>query len=132
MADTTRRRPTAAQAAAARARRRERKSVPRGRAYVQSTFNNTIVTLTDPSGATIAWGSSGAAGIKGSRKSYPYAASQAADMAARKAMDQGMRQVDVFVALVFRGTQRTEAADGATVQRELGDERTGFRQADQD
>lgn len=97
MADTTRRRPTAAQAAAARARRRERKSVPRGRAYVQSTFNNTIVTLTDPTGATIAWGSSGAAGIKGSRKSYPYAASQAADMAARKAMDQGMRQVDVYV-----------------------------------
>lgn len=80
-----------------RARRRERKSVPRGRAYIQSSFNNTLITLTDPQGNAIAWSSSGGAGFKGSRKSTPYAAQMAAQQAARKAMDQGMRQVDVFV-----------------------------------
>jgi small subunit ribosomal protein S11 len=80
-----------------RGRRRERKSVPRGRAYVQSTFNNTIVTLTDPTGNVISWSSSGAAGFKGSRKSTPYAAGMAAETAARKAMENGMRQVEVFV-----------------------------------
>ena len=81
----------------ARGRRRERKSVPRGRAYIQSTFNNTLITLTDPNGNVIAWGSAGTAGFKGSRKSTPYAAQMAADVAARKAMEHGMRQVDVFV-----------------------------------
>src|SRR5688500_12599126 len=80
-----------------RGRRRERKSVPRGRAYVQSTFNNTIVTLTDPTGNVISWSSSGAAGFKGSRKSTPYAAGMAAETAARKAMENGMRSVEVFV-----------------------------------
>jgi small subunit ribosomal protein S11 len=80
-----------------RGRRRERKSVPRGRAYVQSTFNNTIVTLTDPTGGVISWSSSGSAGFKGSRKSTPYAAGMAAETAARKAMENGMRQVEVFV-----------------------------------
>jgi small subunit ribosomal protein S11 len=80
-----------------RVRRRERRQIPRGRAYVQSTFNNTIVTLTDPTGAVIAWSSSGSSGFKGSRKSTPYAAGMAAETAARKAMEQGMRQVDVFV-----------------------------------
>lgn len=80
-----------------RGRRRERKSVPRGRAFVQSTFNNTLVTLTDPGGAVIAWSSAGASGFKGSRKSTPYAAGMAAETAARKAMEHGMRQVDVFV-----------------------------------
>jgi small subunit ribosomal protein S11 len=80
-----------------RGRRRERKSVPRGRAYVQSTFNNTLVTLTDPTGNVISWSSSGAAGFKGSRKSTPYAAGMAAETAARKAMENGMRQVEVFV-----------------------------------
>jgi small subunit ribosomal protein S11 len=80
-----------------RGRRRERKSVPRGRAFVQSTFNNTLVTLTDPSGAVISWSSAGASGFKGSRKSTPYAAGMAAESAARKAMEHGMRQVDVFV-----------------------------------
>ena len=80
-----------------RGRRRERKSIPRGRAYVQSTFNNTIVTLTDPTGNVISWSSSGAAGFKGSRKSTPYAAGMAAETAARKAMENGMRQVEVFV-----------------------------------
>ncbi|MGB6837857.1 MAG: 30S ribosomal protein S11 [Dehalococcoidia bacterium] len=80
-----------------RARRRERKSVPRGRAYVQSTFNNTQITLTDPNGNVIAWSSAGTAGFKGSRKSTPYAAQLAAEQAAKRAMEHGMRQVDVFV-----------------------------------
>jgi small subunit ribosomal protein S11 len=81
----------------ARGRRRERKSVPRGRAYIQSTFNNTLITLTDPNGNVVAWGSAGTAGFKGSRKSTPYAAGVAAEHAARKALEHGMRQVDVFV-----------------------------------
>jgi len=81
----------------ARTRRRERKNVPAGRAYIQSSFNNTLVTITDPQGNALCWSSSGAAGFKGSRKSTPYAAGLAADSAARKAMEQGMRQVDVFV-----------------------------------
>jgi small subunit ribosomal protein S11 len=80
-----------------RGRRRERKSVPRGRAYVQSTFNNTIVTLTDPNGNVLSWASSGASGFKGSRKSTPYAAQVAAESAARRAMEHGLRQVEVFV-----------------------------------
>jgi len=78
-------------------RRRERKQIPRGRAYVQSTFNNTIVTITDPVGAVLSWGSAGASGFKGSRKSTPYAAGMAAEGAARKAMEHGLRQVEVFV-----------------------------------
>ncbi len=81
----------------AKVRRRERKQIPRGRAYIQSTFNNTIVTITDPVGAVLSWGSSGAAGFKGSRKSTPYAAGMAAENAAKKAMEQGVRQVEVFV-----------------------------------
>jgi small subunit ribosomal protein S11 len=80
-----------------RARRRERKSVPRGRAYIQSTFNNTLITMTDPNGNVVAWSSAGSAGFKGSRKSTPYAAQMAAEGAARRAMEHGMRQVDVFV-----------------------------------
>jgi len=78
-------------------KRRERKSIPAGRAYIQSTFNNTIVTLTDPQGGVIAWGSSGTAGFKGSRKGTPYAAQLAARDAARKAMEHGLRQVEVYV-----------------------------------
>ena len=80
-----------------RGRRRERKVVPTGRAYIQSTFNNTLITLTDPSGAVIAWGSSGQAGFKGSRKSTPYAAQLAAEQAARRAMEHGLRQIEVMV-----------------------------------
>ncbi len=79
------------------ARKRERKSVQRGRAYIQSTFNNTLITLTDPNGNVIAAGSAGTVGFKGSRKSTPFAAGQAAERVARKAMDHGMRQVDVSV-----------------------------------
>jgi small subunit ribosomal protein S11 len=78
-------------------RRRERKSIPAGRAYIQSTFNNTIVTLTDTEGNVIAWGSSGTAGFKGSRKGTPYAAQLAAHDAARKAMEHGLRQVEVYI-----------------------------------
>ena len=82
---------------ATKARRRERKNVPVGRAHIQASFNNTIITITDPAGATIAWGSSGLAGFKGSRKSTPYAAAMSADGAARRAVEHGMRQVEVFV-----------------------------------
>jgi len=82
---------------AARPRRRERKQVPRGNAYIQSTFNNTLVTLTDPAGNVLSWSSSGAVGFKGSRKSTPFAASQAAEDAAKKAMEHGVRTVDVYV-----------------------------------
>ena len=78
-------------------RKRERKSIPSGRAYIQSTFNNTVITLTDPEGNVIAWGSSGASGFKGSRKGTPYAAQLAAHDAARKAMEHGLRQIDVCV-----------------------------------
>ena len=80
-----------------KARKRERKSIPAGKAYIQSTFNNTIVTLTDPEGNVIAWGSSGTAGFKGSRKGTPYAAQLAARDAARKAMGHGLHQVEVYV-----------------------------------
>jgi len=80
-----------------KARKRERKSIAVGRAYIQSTFNNTLVTLTDPQGNVIAWGSSGSAGFKGSRKGTPYAAQMAAREAARKAMVHGLRQVEVYI-----------------------------------
>ena len=80
-----------------RIRRRERKQIPEGRAYIQSTFNNTIVTLTDPKGNVIAWGSSGTSGFKGSRKGTPYAAQLAAQEAARRAIDHGLRRVDVYI-----------------------------------
>jgi small subunit ribosomal protein S11 len=84
-------------ATAAKIRRRERKSIPRGQAHIQATFNNTIVTLTDPNGNVISWGSAGGQGFKGSRKSTPYAAQVTAESAARKAMDHGLKQIDVFV-----------------------------------
>ncbi|HKY88375.1 MAG TPA: 30S ribosomal protein S11 [Candidatus Limnocylindrales bacterium] len=82
---------------ATKARRRERKNVPVGHVHVQASFNNTIVTITDLSGAVLAWGSAGVAGFKGSRKSTPYAAALSADGAARRAMEHGVRQVEVFV-----------------------------------
>ena len=77
--------------------RRERKAIPRGRAYIQSTFNNTIITLTDPQGNVLSWGSSGTAGFKGSRKGTAYAAQRAAEAAAKKGMEYGLRQIDVYV-----------------------------------
>jgi small subunit ribosomal protein S11 len=80
-----------------RTKKRERKNVPVGHAHIQSTFNNTIVTITDPSGNVVSWGSAGQVGFKGSRKSTPFAAAQTADAAARRAMEHGMRQLEVFV-----------------------------------
>lgn len=82
---------------AKKVRRKEKKNVSHGHAHIKSTFNNTIVSITDPSGAVIAWSSSGQVGFKGSRKSTPYAAQQAAEAAALRAMEHGMRKVDVFV-----------------------------------
>ena len=78
-------------------RRRERKNVPQGHVHIQATFNNTLITITDPTGAVISWGSAGTAGFKGSRKSTPYAAAQTADGAAKRAMEHGMRHIEVFV-----------------------------------
>ncbi len=92
-----RRRGGAAGKGRGRVRRRDRKNIPRGRAYIQATFNNTMVTLTDPAGNVIAWSSSGANGFKGSRKSTPFAAQVTSEAAARKAQEHGLRQVDVFV-----------------------------------
>lgn len=77
--------------------RREKRNIPRGQAHIQATFNNTIITLTDPRGNTVAWASAGTAGFRGSRKSTPYAAQLAAQQAARAAQDNGMREVDIFV-----------------------------------
>ena len=82
---------------AVKQRRREKKNVPQGHVHIQATFNNTIITITDISGAVISWGSAGTAGFKGSRKSTPYAAALSADGAAKRAMENGMRQVEVFV-----------------------------------
>ena len=78
-------------------RKREKRSVPRGHAHIKASFNNTIVSLTDPTGNVIAWASAGASGWKGSRKSTPYAAQVTAENVARKAMEQGLRTVEVFV-----------------------------------
>jgi len=82
---------------ATRTKKREKKNVPVGHAHIQSTFNNTIVTITDTTGNVVSWGSAGLVGFKGSRKSTPYAASQTADLAAKRAMEHGMRQVEVYV-----------------------------------
>jgi small subunit ribosomal protein S11 len=87
----------APQKGAKKPRRKEKRNVAFGHAHIKSTFNNTIVTITDPQGQVIAWSSSGQVGFKGSRKSTPYAAQMAAEAAARRAMDNGMRKVDVFV-----------------------------------
>lgn len=78
-------------------KKKERKLVPAGKAFIQSTFNNTIVTLTDKQGNTIAWGSSGTGGFKGSRKGTAFAAQLAAQDAVRRAMEHGLRQVEVYV-----------------------------------
>lgn len=80
-----------------RPRRREKKFVPTGRAYIRSTFNNTLITLTDTEGNVIASGSGGTVGFKGARKGTAFAAQRAAENAARRAMDHGLRQVEVFI-----------------------------------
>ena len=80
-----------------RTRRRDRTPVPKGAAHVHATFNNTIITITDLQGETLTSVSGGTVGIRGSRKSTPFAAQQATDQAARQAMDMGMRDLDVYV-----------------------------------
>ena len=90
--------PPKTRAAAARtSRRKVKKNVAVGQAHIKSTFNNTIISITDPTGAVISWASAGQVGFKGSRKSTPYAAQMAAEAAARRAMEHGMKRVDVFV-----------------------------------
>ncbi len=84
-------------ASSSRPKRRDRKNVESGVAHIRSTFNNTIVTITDPTGAAISWASSGALGFKGSRKSTPFAAQMAAEAAAKTAMEHGMKIVEVNV-----------------------------------
>ncbi len=80
-----------------RARRKTRKNIERGRAHIQSTFNNSIITLTDMQGNVIAWSSAGQLGFKGSRKSTPFAAQMAAEAAAKAAMEQGLKTIEVYV-----------------------------------
>ena len=80
-----------------RGKRREKKNIPTGIAHIQATFNNTRVTITDPQGNTIAWATAGGQGFKGSRKSTPFAAQLAAEDAVKKAMDHGMRTVEVRI-----------------------------------
>jgi small subunit ribosomal protein S11 len=80
-----------------KARRREKKNVSHGQAHIKSTFNNTIVTITDLTGNTLSWASAGNVGFKGSRKSTPFAAQLAAEAAARRAQEHGLQRVDVFV-----------------------------------
>ena len=80
-----------------RPRTRERRNVGHGRAYVRSSFNNTIITITDSDGAVLAWASCGSVGFKGTKKGTPFAARLAAESVARKAVEHGMRRVDVYV-----------------------------------
>ena len=90
--------PKSRQSAGARKpRRKEKKNVSHGHAHIKSTFNNTIVSITEPLGNVISWASAGQVGFKGSRKSTPFAAQMAAEAAARRAQEHGMRKVDVFV-----------------------------------
>jgi small subunit ribosomal protein S11 len=89
--------PPKTRSAVRKPRRKEKKNVSHGQAHIKSTFNNTIISITDPSGAVIASASSGQVGFKGSRKSTPFAAQLAAEDAAKKAMEHGMRSISVFV-----------------------------------
>ena len=100
-------------------KRKEKKNVPHGHAHIKSTFNNTIVSITDPDGNVISWASSGNVGFKGSRKSTPFAAQLAAEAAAKRAMEHGVRRVDVFVKGPGSGREtaiRSLAATGLEVQ----------------
>ena len=84
-------------AAKTKVRRKEKKNIVAGQAHIKSTFNNTIIAITDPTGAVIAWASAGTVGFKGSRKSTPFAAQVAAETAGRAAIDQGIRNLDVRI-----------------------------------
>lgn len=94
-------------------KKKDRKNVPMGVAHVNASFNNTIITITDPFGNTIAWSSSGANGFKGSRKSTPYASQVAAEVAGKKAMEHGMRTVEVLVKGPGAGRESALRALGA-------------------
>ncbi len=87
----------AKQAKSGSRKKKEKKNVPSGVAHIRSTFNNTVITITDPEGNTISWASSGTQGFKGSRKSTPFASQLAAQDAAKKAMEHGMRTVEVYI-----------------------------------
>ncbi len=80
-----------------RAGKKEKKSIPYGAAHIQASFNNTIVTITDPNGGVLSWSSAGSLGFKGSRKGTLYAAQMAAEAAAKRVLEYGMKQIDVFV-----------------------------------
>ena len=99
--------------APARTRRRDRKNIASGVAHVNSTFNNTMITIADAQGNTIAWSSAGASGFKGSRKSTPYAAQVAAEDAGRKAMEHGMKTLEVLVKGPGSGRESALRALGA-------------------
>lgn len=90
-------------AAKARTKKKAKRVVPEGKVYIQSSFNNTMITVTDPQGGVVAWGSAGTAGFKGSRKSTPYAASLAAKSVAAKVLELGMNRAEVFVKGVGSG-----------------------------
>src|SRR3954453_11052974 len=94
-------------------RRKEKKNVAQGEAHIKSTFNNTIVTITDPTGAVISWASAGTVGFKGSRKSTPFAAQMAAEAAGRRAMGPGMKKIALFVRGADRGRETATRPLGA-------------------
>ena len=103
---------------AKKVRRKEKKNVAQGEAHIKSTFNNTLVTLTDPNGNVIAWASSGGSGFKGSRKGTPFAAQLAGENAARRAMEHGLQSVEVYVRGAGSGREaaiRSLQASGLTV-----------------
>ena len=102
-----------AKATGARVRKRERKNITSGVAHVNATFNNTMITIADAQGNTIAWSSAGASGFKGSRKSTPYAAQMAAEDAGRKAMEHGMKTLEVLVKGPGSGRESALRALGA-------------------
>src|SRR4029077_13975289 len=97
-------------------KKRERREVRTGIAHIQATFNNTIVTLTDRMGNVVSWSSAGSAGFKGSRKSTPFAAQTASELAARKAMEYGLKQIEVFVRGPGAGPEAAMCAPGARTQ----------------
>ncbi|AFY73853.1 30S ribosomal protein S11 [Synechococcus sp. PCC 7502] len=94
--------------------RKQKRNVPSGVAYIQSTFNNTIITIADTGGDVISWASAGSSGFKGAKKGTPFAAQTAAEGAARRAMDQGMRQIEVMVSGPGSGRETAVRALQAT------------------
>lgn len=118
MADAKRQQGRGKAGAERRLKRRERKSIPRGKAFIKATFNNTLVTLTDQNGNVVSWASAGGSGFKGSRKGTPFAAQLASENAARRAMEHGMQTVEVFVRGAGSGREaaiRSLQAAGLTV-----------------